>query len=199
MPPLTDATRGVGNPGSQTYPVSDMPHPATAADPTGTLPFPSLLGHRTKPHGKRRALTKKNGRSGEGATPSAARGDPTAGGELTAAPDAAQFANPSQWFRAESRRETPAIIVRPPWRISPHQRVLVASSGTRPEALIEIRSGRLAGSQIRLVASGHHVEARLLTANAASRQTLVAAMETVRLKLHEREERGSFMGKERRR
>src|SRR5688500_5024161 len=166
-----------------------MPQPATAADSRGTVPFLALLGHKTKPHRKRRAVTKKNGRSVGGATASAG------GGDSTAASGAAPLAHSSQWFRAEVPRETPATTVRPPWRISPHQRVLVASSGTTPEARIEIRSGRLAGAQIHLVVTAHQIEARLLTANAASRQTLVAAMETVRLRLRERISIGKERGR----
>jgi hypothetical protein len=77
-------------------------------------------------------------------------------------------------------------MARAPLRVAPHQRILVAQSGTTPEARIQIAAGKLAGSQIHLTVTGGRIETLLLTSNEASRQTLVVAMDAVREKLRAR-------------
>jgi hypothetical protein len=110
--------------------------------------------------------------------------------------DCTQFApvaNLSLWFRPE----TPACVlgtsaIRPPLRLAPQQRILIASGHGTPQARIQIGAGQLAGSEIHLALAGTRIEAQVLTRNESSRQTLVAAMDAVREKL---KARGRLVGK----
>ena len=75
---------------------------------------------------------------------------------------------------------------RAPLPIAGHHRLLVKSGGAVSDARIHVERGRLAGTQIHLVAVGARVDAHALTPHEASRQTLVIAMEAARRRLRER-------------
>lgn len=93
----------------------------------------------------------------------------------------------NRWFRSESPVESPpSPTTRPPLTIPPHHKVLVSMGAARSQARIHITAGKLAGTQIQLTASGRRVETQLLTANLASRQTLLVAMTAVRERLRAR-------------
>jgi hypothetical protein len=99
----------------------------------------------------------------------------------------ADVASLNRWFRSESPVEKPpSRAARPPLEMPPHHKVLVSVGGATSQARIHINAGKLAGTQIQLTASGRRVETQLLTANLASRQTLVVAMTAVRERLRAR-------------
>lgn len=82
--------------------------------------------------------------------------------------------------RHSSPRISPAAALASP-------RVLTGTGDNAGKIRIHVESGALAGSEIHLALGGPGaIEARLLTLTEASRQTLVAAMERVRLRLHQR-------------
>jgi flagellar hook-length control protein FliK len=58
--------------------------------------------------------------------------------------------------------------------------------GANRQAQIQIDTGKLAGSQIRLALAGTRIEAHLLTSSESSRQTLLAAMDRLRERLRAR-------------
>jgi hypothetical protein len=67
-------------------------------------------------------------------------------------------------------------------------RVLVGNVGGEAEARIRIGAGALAGAEIRLTTTtgSQAVTAQLLTPTAGSRQTLLVAMEEIRLRLRDK-------------
>jgi hypothetical protein len=71
---------------------------------------------------------------------------------------------------------------------APVDRILVGGVGGDAEARIRIGAGALAGAEIRLttVAGSAAVTAQLLTPGAGSRQTLLVAMEEIRLRLRDK-------------
>lgn len=180
MPPanaVTGTALGVGDPAPATYlKTQNKVDQAPAALPDGErartngtankTPFRTVLRGGEKPNPKRRGAAKRLDDSGD------------------ASPDPV-LRNLGQWFRAEI---PPASIprVKRPLKIEAHQRVLMTSGATTPQARLEISGGKLAGSQILLSASGPRIEAQVLTGNEASRQTLVAAMNAVRERLRAR-------------
>jgi len=112
----------------------------------------------------------------------------------------ADVASLNRWFRPESPVENPpSLTPRPPLKIPPHHKVLVSVGADTSQARIHITAGKLAGTQIQLTASGSRVQTQLLTANLATRQTLVVAMTAVRERLRARGARrvGSKGGTER--
>jgi hypothetical protein len=88
------------------------------------------------------------------------------------------------WFRAEV---SPGPICRTPAVAPPRQveRVLIGSCGDSAEARIQISTGALAGTEIRLHAApgGSVVEAQLLTRVDGSRQTLSVVMDEIAVRL----------------
>lgn len=62
----------------------------------------------------------------------------------------------------------------------------MGSGAALGQARIQIRSGRLAGSEIQLCLRGTRIDAQLLTSHEASRQTLVTAMDVVGQRLRQR-------------
>jgi hypothetical protein len=111
----------------------------------------------------------------------------------TGAPDAASAAAMAGWFRAESAA-APAgkamAVSGPSGAVAARavDRILVGSGPEGAQARIRIGSGALAGTEIQLSsgATGHVVEARLLTHTATSRQTLSLVMDEIRLRLRDR-------------
>jgi hypothetical protein len=67
-------------------------------------------------------------------------------------------------------------------------RVLIGNAGGEAEARIRIGAGALAGAEIRLstTAGSQAITAQLLTPTAGSRQTLLVAMEEIRLRLRDK-------------
>jgi len=107
-----------------------------------------------------------------------------------AANDAASAAAMAGWFRAESAAApavTKATGVAGVAASRAVDRVLIGSGPDGAQARIRIGAGALAGTEIQLSsASGHAVEARLLTHAASSRQTLSVVMDEIRSRLRDR-------------
>jgi hypothetical protein len=93
---------------------------------------------------------------------------------------------PGVLVREGPRETTKPEPVRPPVRVEPHQRLLLGSGAALGQARIQIRGGRLAGSEIQLCLRGTRIDAQVLTPHEASRQTLVTAMDVVGQRLRQR-------------
>jgi hypothetical protein len=109
------------------------------------------------------------------------RRDPIGG-----ANEAASAAAMAAWFRPESAPTAKGVAaVAAPRAVD---RVLIGSGPGGAQARIRIGAGTLAGTEIQLsaAASGHAVEARLLTHGASSRQTLSVVMDEIRSRLRDR-------------
>ena len=108
----------------------------------------------------------------------------TSGRAPGAEAEAATGAVMAGWFRAEAR---PAAISRTPAAVAPRQvdRVLIGACDGSAEARIQIGTGALAGSEIRLQTAprGSVVEAQLLTRVVGSRQTLSVVMDEIAVRL----------------
>jgi hypothetical protein len=160
--------------------VSDSPHgaapPATGKDEVGP--------------GGDAAETSARGRSGRRfrSALERKRDDAETGGA-----GAASAAAMAGWFRPESA-PAPAgktmAVSEPSAAVAARavDRILVGAGPDGAEARIRIGSGALAGTEIQLSsgATGHVVEARLLTHAATSRQTLSLVMDEIRLRLRDR-------------
>ena len=107
-----------------------------------------------------------------------------AGGAAGAEAETATAATMAGWFRAEvsqgSPSRTPAVA--PP---RPVDRVLIGGAGDSAEARIQIGTGALAGTEIRLQTApgGGVIEAQLLTRVDGSRQTLSVVMDEIAARL----------------
>jgi hypothetical protein len=111
------------------------------------------------------------------------------------APQGTSAAAMTGWFRAEpGPMSTKAVAANTTMRPEPVaggaavDRVLIGSGPDGAQARIRIGAGALAGTEIHLSggAGGRAVEARLLTHEAASRQTLSVVMDEIRSRLRGR-------------
>ena len=128
-------------------------------------------------------------RAGQGFRKTLERGrcDPAAGGMMNDGASAAALAG---WFRSESAA-APTVAKAAGVAGVPASRavdqVLIGSGPDGAQARIRIGAGALAGTEIHLSsASGQTVEARLLTHEASSRQTLSVVMDEIRSRLRDR-------------
>jgi hypothetical protein len=112
-----------------------------------------------------------------------------AGGSAAAAESAALAGGPG-WFNPEPIRVGLPAVKLPPAAAgaSKIDRLLIGNVGGEAEARIRIGAGALAGAEIRLstTAGSQAVTAQLLTPTAGSRQTLLVAMEEIRLRLRDK-------------
>ena len=108
----------------------------------------------------------------------------TAGGAAGAEPETATGATMAGWFRAEVSQGAPS---RSPAVASPRpvDRVLIGGAGDSAEARIQIGTGALAGTEIRLQTApgGGVIEAQVLTRVDGSRQTLSVVMDEIAVRL----------------
>ena len=108
----------------------------------------------------------------------------TSGRAAGAEPEPSTAATMTGWFRAEA---SPAAPSRTPAAAAPRpvDRVLIGGTGDSAEARIQIGSGALAGTEIRLQAApgGGVIEAQLLTRVDGSRQTLSVVMDEIAVRL----------------
>ena len=110
-----------------------------------------------------------------------------AGGSEAAAESAALAGGPG-WFKPEPIRVGPPAAKHAATAAPRIDRVLIGNAGGEAEARIRIGAGALAGAEIRLstTAGSQAVTAQLLTPTAGSRQTLLVAMEEIRLRLRDK-------------
>jgi hypothetical protein len=107
----------------------------------------------------------------------------TSGRAAGAEPETSTVATMTGWFRAEASPAAPSRT--PAAAPRPVDRVLIGGTGDSAEARIQIGTGALAGTEIRLQAApgGGVIEAQLLTRVDGSRQTLSVVMDEIAVRL----------------
>ena len=110
-----------------------------------------------------------------------------AGGSEPASESAILAGGPG-WFKPEPIRVGPPAAKLAATAAPRIDRVLIGNAGGEAEARIRIGAGALAGAEIRLstTAGSQAITAQLLTPTAGSRQTLLVAMEEIRLRLRDK-------------
>jgi hypothetical protein len=96
--------------------------------------------------------------------------------EATSAQAAWMLALDARRMESPQRARLAFDSVRAPLPAEGHHRLLVGSGPAAGNARLYIDRGKLAGTELHLVAVGARVEVHVLTPHEASRQTLVIAM-----------------------